>query len=94
MKLPLLIAGALLCASISVSAQDAPCATIADLAEAAFELGGHSAIVAVVKADTQNVDYLVVFKDVHGNISIMGERDGCLFGEPILLDHASKETPA
>lgn len=84
MRFPLLIAGAFAC--LCVPAFSAECLTIAGFADFLDGNEKGAAIIEVVPVNSQAIDNLVVYRAENGNVLMMPEFDGCMFGQPVLID--------
>lgn len=85
----LLVAGAFAC--LCVPAFSAECLTIAGFADFLDGNEKGAAIIEVVNLDTQAIDHLVIYRAENGNVLMMPEFDGCMFGSPVLIDLQSNE---
>lgn len=84
MKLHLLLAGAFACLAAPASA--AECLNIADFA--AFLDGNEKGaeIIEVVPVESAAIDNLVIYRAENGNVLMIPEFAGCMFGQPVMID--------
>lgn len=88
----LLLAGAVACLPLAASAQE--CLTIAGFADYLNTSDTTAEIIEVVPVNSQSVDNLLVFRAENGNVLMIPEFKGCMFGQPILIDVARQEADA
>lgn len=84
------VAGALCCLSVpSFAAEE--CLTIVGLAEFLSTNDKGAAMIEVVPLNTQAIDNLVIYRAESGAVLMIPEFEGCLFGQPVLIDVKRKE---
>ncbi|UJW87941.1 hypothetical protein [Devosia sp. SL43] len=88
----LLVAGAFAC--LCVPAFSAECLTIAGFADFIDGNEKGAEIIEVVPVNSQAIDNLVIFRAENGNVLMMPEFDGCMFGSPVLIDLQGDEVGA
>lgn len=86
------VAAALSCLSVSV--HGAECLTIAGFADALLGNEKGARIIEVVPVKSAAIDYLVIFTAENGNVLMIPEFAGCMFGQPILIDTKRQEEGA
>jgi len=79
---------------LSFAAQAAECPSIAGLA--AYMDGNEKGarIIEVVPVNSASIDHLVIYVAESGNVMMMPEFNGCLFGEPVMIDVKRPGIPA
>ncbi|HWU19395.1 MAG TPA: hypothetical protein VN155_17065 [Devosia sp.] len=68
-----------------------PCLTIVGLADFLSTNEKGAAMIEVVPLNTQAIDNLVIYRAESGSVLMIPEFEGCLFGQPVLIDVKRKE---
>lgn len=53
-----------------------------------------AAIIEVVPVQSASIDFLVIYRAENGNVQMIAEFDGCLIGQPIVIDGPRQEVGA
>ena len=84
MRFPLLIAGAFACLAVPASADECP--NIADFAAFLDSNEKGAEIIEVVPVESAAIDNLVIYRAENGNVLMIPEFAGCMFGQPVMID--------